>query len=85
MTIKKALIKLISDNNSTQTDLAMKLGYKRQSSISSLLFRGNLTVETLQKICNVYGYEITIQPKRIAGARPKGQIVFTDETEETDE
>lgn len=85
MTIKAALLKLIADNNSTQTDLATRMGYKRQSAISMVLQRGNLTVETLQKICNVYGYEITIQPKRIAGARPKGQIVFTDETEETDE
>lgn len=85
MTIKAALLKLIADNNSTQTDLATRMGYKRQSAISMVLQRGNLTVETLQKICNVYGYEISIQPRRTAGARPKGQIVFTDETEETDE
>ena len=72
-----AIKALLEQNNKKKTWLAEKLGV-RQNAISQMLKRGNITVDTLYQICELDGieYEITIQPKRGPGARPKGQIVI---------
>ncbi len=77
MTQTDAIKALLEQNNKKKTWLAEKLGV-RQNAISQMLKRGNITVDTLYQICELDGieYEITIQPKRGPGARPKGQIVI---------
>ena len=76
MTQKDAIITLLSDNKKSQVWLAEKMGYARPSGVSQMLQRGNITVDTLLRICDLLDYEITIQPKRRVGARPQGQIVI---------
>lgn len=77
MTQKEAIEKLLLDNNKSKSWLAEKLSVG-QTAISQMLKRGNITVDTLFQICELDGieYEITIQPKRAPGARPKGQIAI---------
>ena len=74
---RDAIETLLKQTNRNKSWLAEKLGV-RQTAISQMLKRGNITVDTLYQICELDGieYEITIQPKRGPGARPKGQIVI---------
>lgn len=73
MTQKEAIEALLKENGKSKSWLADGLGV-RQNAISQMLMRGNVTVDTLYQICELLEYEITIQPKRRQGARPKGQI-----------
>lgn len=82
MIIKDAILQLLKDNNKSQVWLAEKMEYSSQGGISSMLRRGNLNVETLYRICEFLDYEITIQPKRRAGARPAGQILIEGKGEQ---
>lgn len=82
MDTTSAIKALIKDNGKSQVWLAEKMGYTHQSAIHNILMRGNLTVDTLYDICELFEYEVTIQPKRRAGARPAGQIVLTGSTKE---
>lgn len=76
MTVKEAIKTLLKDNKKSHLWLTEKMGYSSPAAISNILKRGNITIETLYKICEIMEYEITIQPKRRAGARPAGQIVM---------
>ena len=76
MVVKEAIKALLKDNKKSQVWLAEKMGYTKPTAINNMLARGNLTVETLYKICEIMEYEITIQPKRRSGARPAGQILI---------
>lgn len=76
MKLTEAIEKLLKDNNKNKTWLSEKLGYARPNGVSQMLARGNITVDTLFRICESLDYEITIQPSRRAGARPSGQIVI---------
>ena len=69
--------KLIKETNRNQQWLAEQIGLARASSIQTLLNRNNPTIKTLFDICEAFGYEITIQPKRRVGARPAGQYIIT--------
>lgn len=75
MTQTEAIETLLKDNNKRKTWLAEGLDVG-QTAISQMLSRGNITVDTLYQICELLEYEITIQPKRRQGNRPKGQIVI---------
>ena len=81
MTIRETIKALLKYKKITQTALAEKMGYASQSGIGQILQRGNMTVETLIKICDLLDYEVTIQPKR-AGRRPEGQFIITLEKED---
>ena len=72
----EAIEKLLKDNNKNKVWLAEQLGYAHPNGVSQMLKRGNVTVDTLYRICELFDYEITIQPSRRAGARPNGQIVI---------
>jgi DNA-binding Xre family transcriptional regulator len=65
---------ILKDNNKNKSWLSDKMGIG-QTAVSNMLRRGNVTVDTLFQICELFDYEITIQPKRRAGSRPNGQIV----------
>lgn len=82
MTQKETIEKLLKDNNKTKSWLAEKLGYALPTGVTNMLARGNITVDTLIKICNLLDYEVSIQPKRRAGSRPQGQIVIERSGEE---
>lgn len=81
MTIKEAIKSLLKYKKTTQSALADKMGYASPSGIGQMLQRGNLTVETLVKICDLLDYEVTIQPKR-GGRRPEGQFIIEGSSEE---
>lgn len=76
MTIRETIKALLKYKKTTQTALAEKMGYSSQSGIGQILQRGNMTVETLIRICDALDYEVTIQPKR-GGRRPEGQFIIT--------
>lgn len=76
MNIREGIKTLLKDNKKSQVWLSEKMGYAQPTAINNMLKRNNLTIETLTKICELMDYEITIQPKRRAGARPTGQIVL---------
>jgi transcriptional regulator with XRE-family HTH domain len=80
MNIKQAIKSLLKYKKTTQTALAEKMGYSGPSGIGQMLQRGNLTVETLIKICDILDYEVTIQPKR-GGRRPEGQFIIDNREE----
>jgi transcriptional regulator with XRE-family HTH domain len=80
MTIRETIKTLLKYKKTTQTALAEKMGYANQSGIGQILQRGNMTVETLIRICDSLDYEVTIQPKR-GGRRPEGQFIMTLERE----
>lgn len=73
---REVIKQLLKDNNRNQVWLAQQLGYAKSNGISQMLKRGNITVDTLYKICEALDYEITIQPKRRAGKRPQNQLVI---------
>lgn len=73
---REAIEELLRQTGKSKGWLAEKMGYARPNAISQMLMRNNITVDTLYKICEILDYEITIQPKRRAGARPNGQIVI---------
>ena len=76
MIIKNAIKEIINTNNKSQSWLSEKMGYANPSGIGQMLQRGQITLSTLLRICEVFDYELTIQPKRTAGVRPKGQIII---------
>lgn len=78
MDFKDVIIALLKDNNKTRSWLSEKMGYAKVTGITQMLSRNNATVDTLLRICEIFDYEITIQPKRRAGARPAGQYIITD-------
>lgn len=74
MTQKEAIEQLLTYKGTTKSDLAKKMGYSKPTAISNMLARGNMTVDTLYQICELFNYEITIQPKGKPGSKPAGQI-----------
>lgn len=76
---------LIKENRKSQQWLAEQIGLAGASSVGKLLLRNNPTVETLFAVCEAFDYEITIQPKRLRGARPAGQFVVTPADDKTKE
>lgn len=79
MKLKDAVKGMLKFRHKTQVELAEGLGIKSQGAIANALVRGNMTIETLVRYCNVCGYEVTIQPINVRGKRPEGQFVI-DET-----
>lgn len=69
--------RLIKDAHKNQAWLAEQIGLAGASSVNKLFIRNNPTIKTLFDICEVFDYEITIQPKRKRGVRPDGQFVIT--------
>ena len=84
MNLKDAITQLCSDNNKTKRWLADQMGYHNPSAISNILARGNITLTTLSKICDLFEYEISIQPRRRSGQRPSGQIVLSSKEDDND-
>ena len=81
MKVDEAIKAILKANGKSQTWLAEKVGYSSQSAISQMLGRGNINLNTLCVLLDALDYEITIQPKRRAGARPAGQVVLESKTE----
>ena len=76
MDFKEAIEALLKSNKKTKSWLAEKMGYAKANGVAQMLSRNNTTVDTLLRICDIFDYEITIQPKRRAGARPAGQYII---------
>lgn len=76
MNMKDTIKRMLKDNNKSQAWLAEKLNYAGTNAINNKLSRGNMKVSDLYRTCEALDYELTIQPKRRAGARPSGQIVI---------
>lgn len=78
MNVKDCVKAMLKYKNTTQWELADKIGMKNQSAIGTALSRGNMTIETLVRYCEACGYEVCIQPNKITGQRPNGQFVITE-------
>lgn len=76
MLIKDAIKTMLKDSNKTQAWLAERLGYTSGNAISNKIQRSDLRLSDLCRMCDELGYEVTVQPRRRAGARPVGQIVI---------
>lgn len=85
MKLKDAVKGMLKFRHKTQMELAEGIGIKRQSAIANALYRGNMTVETLVKYCEVCGYEVVIQPTNTRGKRPEGQFVINETGREDEE
>ena len=84
MNLKDAITQLCKDNGKTKRWLAAQMGYGNPSAISNMLARGNVTLNTLTKICVLFDYEVSIQPRRRSGQRPSGQIVLNGKENDGD-
>ena len=73
---KDAILTILKEHKKTQVWLAEALGYSNPTGVSQMLRRGNITVDTLARICDLFDYEITIQPKRTKGKPPQGQLLI---------
>ena len=78
MTVVEVIKGMMKEKGETQSSIAEKMGYGRASGVNSMLARGNMNVDTLLEMCEIMGYEITVQPKRGKGARPSGQMVISE-------
>lgn len=76
MKLADAIEQLLKQNAKKKGWMAETLGWSSPSAVGNTLRRGNMTIETLLKLCDALGYEISVQPKRRAGSRPNGQIVI---------
>ena len=76
MKLKEAIERLLADNGKNKSWLSEKMGYPRPTAVSNMLMRGNIQLDTLCRICELFEYEITIQPRRKKGTRPEKQIVL---------
>lgn len=65
MNISEALKILFLRTGTTQKHAAEKLGYKSSAYISNVLSRGNLTLETLARLCQALDYTIILRPNNI--------------------
>lgn len=81
MTLKNAILEMLEYRKTSQVVISEKMGYKYPSAIGQMLKRGNVTVSVLSKMADLMDYEVVLQPKRITGKRPEGQIVI-DRSEE---
>lgn len=84
MQFKEAIKTILKNKSMTQGDLAKLLGYKGVGSVSTQMTRGNITLATFCKMCDVLGYEVAIQPKSKPGARSKSQIIIEGAEEKKD-
>ena len=50
----------------TQAKLSKELGYSSPRTLSNKLKRGNMTVETLNSILTVMGYEMVLRPRIVS-------------------
>lgn len=63
MDTKQAVKKILKNENTTQKELAKKLGYAYATGVSTLLAKNNPTVDKLIRILDAIGYEIVLRPK----------------------
>lgn len=82
MDFKNIVESMLKENNKSKAYLADKMGISPQA-ISMMMKRGNATIDTLCKVCEILDYEVTIQPNRTRGARPNGQMVLEKTAEES--
>jgi hypothetical protein len=76
MTINKIISKLMRENGVTQQVMAVSIGKKKATDISSRLHYNNMTFARAIEMLDVLGYEVVIQ-KKTAGERASDQIVVT--------
>lgn len=85
MTAVEVIKAMLKEKGETQSSIAEKMGYGKATAVNNMLSRGNMTVDTILEMCEIMGYEITVQPKRIKGARPSGQMVIDEESKPKEE
>lgn len=77
MTPSEIVYKMLKDTNTTQTELARRLGVRSQGSISNRLTRSkSMTVENFIAMVDALGYEMVIRPKVMGDVRV--EIVVND-------
>ena len=81
MKMNDALREVMDSTNMTQTRMANNLTQRgkpaTQQVIAERLKMKNISVNLVLDMLAELGYEMTIQPQRTSGARPKGQIVIS--------
>lgn len=75
MTIREAVKHILKESHRTQGEVAEQLGYGSQSGFANKLYRG-MPVDELLDVCELLGYELTMQPKRRNGKRSADQILL---------
>ena len=81
MKLGSAIKIAMKNTNTTQKQMAERLGEKTQSVISQRLLHDNMSINLALEMLDVLGYEIVVQPKK-RGRRPDGQILITRGDEE---
>lgn len=61
--IKNFIKYILKDNNIKQVDMMEKLSINK-SAWDSILYKKNITLDDLKKICDVLGYQIEINIKK---------------------
>ena len=72
MTQSEVIMQILRYTQTTQQELADKMGYKTQGTVSNRLNRGNMKTDTFIKMLNVLGYEVVVRP---VGAEGPGVVV----------
>lgn len=68
--------RLLRETCTTQVELAERLQYDSQGTLSNRLNRGNMKVDTFVKMLNALGYELAVRP---IGDPEKAYVVEIDD------
>jgi DNA-binding XRE family transcriptional regulator len=83
--IADVLKKLMKETNTTQAQMAKRLGAKTQSVIAQRLKRENPNIDTVfEMLDEIGGYELVIRKKR-QGKRPEGEYLIGRYTKKDDD
>lgn len=72
MEYSKAIKQIMKETNTTQKDLAERVGMKRQTNVSEALKR-DMKVSMAAKFAEALGYELVLEKKR-PGRKEEGRI-----------
>lgn len=77
MTPSDIIYKLLKDTGTSQTELARRMGYKSQGTVSNRLSRDGMTMRTFLEMLDALDYEMSVHPKVATDVRT--EIVVTGE------
>lgn len=63
MKFGEAVRKLIKQSGMTQEEAAKKAGFSTQSALANVLYKRNVTLETMLRVLDVFGYTLAIVKK----------------------
>lgn len=68
MTPSEIIHAILKRTNTTQAELAQRLGYTTQGTVSNRLNRGEMKVGTFLNMLDALGYEFVVRPKSVPSA-----------------